>query len=48
MQQSKLGEADAAIALLKGTREKIIVEYQRIVYDALSKASRRLPALRRT
>jgi HlyD family type I secretion membrane fusion protein len=45
VQQSKLGEADAAIALLKGMREKTIVEHQRTVYDALSKAQQKAASL---
>lgn len=45
VQQSRLREADAAIALLKGTREKIVVEYQRTVYDALSKAEQKAASL---
>jgi hemolysin D len=45
VQQSRLQEADAAIALLKGTREKIVVEYRRGVYDALSKAEQKVASL---
>src|ERR1700733_10194411 len=45
VQQSRLREADAAIALLKGTRDKIVVEYQRTVYDALSKAEQKAASL---
>jgi hemolysin D len=45
VQQSRLRESDAAIALLKGTREKTAVEYQRTVYDALSKAQQKAAGL---
>jgi hemolysin D len=45
VQQSKLREADAAIALLKETREKTAVEYRRAVYDALSKAEQKAASL---
>jgi hemolysin D len=45
VQQSRLRESDAAVALLKGTREKIVVEYRRAVYDALSKAQQKAASL---
>ena len=45
VQQSRLHESDAAIAMLKGTREKTVVEYQRAVYDALSKAQQKAASL---
>ena len=45
VQQSRLRESDAAIALLKGMREKTAVEYQRTVYDALSKAQQKAASL---
>jgi hemolysin D len=45
VQQSRLREADAAIALLKGTREKIVAEHQRTVYDASSKAQQKAASL---
>ena len=45
VQQSRLRESDAAIALLKGTREKTVVEYQRTIYDALSKAQQKAASL---
>jgi hemolysin D len=45
VQQSRLRESDAAIAMLKGTREKTVVEYQRAVYDALSKAQQKAAGL---
>ncbi|MEH6949882.1 HlyD family type I secretion periplasmic adaptor subunit [Nitrobacter sp. NHB1] len=45
VQQSKLREADAAIALLKETREKTAVEYRRAVYDALTKAQQKVASL---
>jgi hemolysin D len=45
VQQSRLRESDAAIALLKGTREKTALEYRRAVYDALSKAQQKAASL---
>lgn len=45
VQQSRLREADAAIALLNETREKTAVEYRRAVYDALAKAEQNAAAL---
>ena len=45
VQQSKLREADAAIALLKETREKTAVEYRRTLYDALAKAEQKAGSL---
>ena len=45
VQQSRLRESDAAIALLKGTRDKTVVEYRRAVYDALSKAQQKAASL---
>ena len=41
LQQSRLREADAAIALLKETREKAAAEYRRTTYDALAKAEQK-------
>ncbi|SIO34870.1 hemolysin D [Bradyrhizobium erythrophlei] len=41
VQQSRLREADAAIALLKETREKTSAEYRRTTFDALSKAEQK-------
>ena len=41
LQQSRLGEADAAIALLKETKEKTAAEYRRMTYDALAKAEQK-------
>ena len=41
LQQSRLREADAAIALLKETREKTAAEYRRTTYDALAKAAQK-------
>jgi hemolysin D len=41
LQQSRLREADAAIALLKETREKTVTEYRRATYDALAKAEQK-------
>lgn len=38
---SRLTEIDAAISLLKETREKTAVEYRRNVYDALTKAEQK-------
>jgi hemolysin D len=45
VQQSRLHEADASIALLNETREKTAVEYRRTVYDALSKAEQKAASL---
>lgn len=42
VQQSRLKEADAALALLKETRQKTAAEYRRNVYDALAKAEQRM------
>ena len=41
LQQSRLREADAAVALLKETREKTAAEYRRSTYDALTKAEQK-------
>ncbi|MBR0795963.1 HlyD family type I secretion periplasmic adaptor subunit [Bradyrhizobium jicamae] len=41
LQQSRLHEADAAIALLKETRDRTAAEYRRAIYDALSKAEQK-------
>jgi hemolysin D len=41
VQQSRLREADAAIALLKETREKTAAEYRRTTFDALAKAEQK-------
>jgi hemolysin D len=45
VQQSRLREADAAIALLKETREKTAVEYRRTIYDALAKTEQKAASL---
>jgi hemolysin D len=45
VQQSRLREADAAIALLKETREKTALEYRRTLYDALAKAEQKAGSL---
>lgn len=45
VQTSRLAEADAAVALLKETREKTASEYRRTVYDALAKAEQKVSAL---
>jgi hemolysin D len=45
VQQSRLREADAAIALLKETREKTAVEYRRTIYDALAKTKQKAASL---
>jgi hemolysin D len=45
VQQSRLREADAAIALLKVTREKTAVEYRRTIYDALAKTEQKAASL---
>jgi hemolysin D len=45
VQQSKLREVDAAIALLKETSEKTTAEYRRAVYDTLSKAQQKVASL---
>jgi hemolysin D len=41
LQKSRLREADAAIALLKETKERTVAEYRRATYDALAKADQR-------
>ena len=41
LQQSRLREADAAVALLKETREKTAAEFRRATYDALAKAEQK-------
>jgi hemolysin D len=41
VQESRLREADAAIATLKETREKTESEYRRILFDALAKAEQK-------
>jgi hemolysin D len=45
VQQSRLREADAAIAALKETSEKTVAEYRRTVYEALSKAEQKTASL---
>jgi hemolysin D len=42
LQQSRLREADAAIALLKETKDKTAAEYRRATYDALAKAEQKV------
>ncbi|UCI25731.1 HlyD family type I secretion periplasmic adaptor subunit [Mesorhizobium sp. B2-8-5] len=42
LQQSRLREADAAIAVLRETKEKTAAEYRRATYDALAKADQRV------
>lgn len=41
LQKSRLREADAAIALLKETKDKTVAEYRRATYDALAKAEQK-------
>jgi hemolysin D len=41
LQKSRLREADAAIMLLKETKERTAAEYRRVTYDALAKADQR-------
>jgi hemolysin D len=41
LQKSRLREADAAIMLLKETKERTAAEYRRATYDALAKADQR-------
>ncbi|MGF6313248.1 hemolysin D [Bradyrhizobium sp. i1.8.4] len=41
LQKSRLREADAAIALLKETKDKTAAEYRRATYDALAKAEQK-------
>jgi hemolysin D len=41
LEQGRLREADAAIALLKETRERTAAEYRRATYDALAKAEQK-------
>jgi hemolysin D len=43
--QSKYGEADAAIGVLAETREKTIAEYQRTLFEDLSKAEQKAAGL---
>ena len=42
LQKSRLREADAAMALLKETRDKTVAEYRRATYDALAKAEQKV------
>jgi len=42
LQKSRLREADAAIALLKETKDKTAAEYRRATYDALAKAEQKV------
>lgn len=42
LQKSRLREADAAISLLKETRDKTAAEYRRATYDALAKAEQKV------
>ncbi|MCC8980002.1 HlyD family type I secretion periplasmic adaptor subunit [Bradyrhizobium acaciae] len=41
LQQSRLHEADAAMALLKETKERAAAEYRRATFDALAKAEQK-------
>jgi hemolysin D len=41
LQQSRLREADAAIALLKETKDRTAAEYRRATYEALAKAEQK-------
>jgi hemolysin D len=41
LQQSRLREADAALALLKETRERTAAEFRRTTYDTLAKAEQK-------
>jgi hemolysin D len=45
VQQSKYGEADAAIGVLAETRTKTIAEYQRTLFEDLSKAEQKVAGL---
>jgi hemolysin D len=45
VQQSRLREADAAVALLKETRDKTAAEYRRTAYDGLAKAEQKAASL---
>jgi len=45
VQQSRLHEADAAIALLKETQDKTVAEYRRAAYDGLAKAEQKSASL---
>jgi len=45
VQQSKFGEADAAIAVLKEMRTKTIAEYERSLFEELSKAQQKAAGL---
>ncbi|GKQ49660.1 HlyD family type I secretion periplasmic adaptor subunit [Bradyrhizobium sp. Ce-3] len=41
LQQSRLHEADAAVALLRETKERVAAEYRRATFDALAKAEQK-------
>jgi hemolysin D len=45
VQQSRLREADAAVALLKETHDKAAAEYRRTAYDGLAKAEQKAASL---
>jgi hemolysin D len=45
VQQSKYGEADAAIAVLRETRTKTVAEYERTLFEELSKAEQKAAGL---
>jgi hemolysin D len=45
VQQSKYGEADAAIAVLRETRNKTVAEYERTLFEELSKAEQKAAGL---
>ena len=45
VQQSRLREADAAVALLKETHDKTAAEYRRTTYDGLAKAEQKATSL---
>jgi hemolysin D len=45
VQQSRLREADAAVALLKETHDKTAAEYRRTAYDGLAKAEQKAASL---
>ena len=45
VQQSKYGEADAAIAVLRETRTRTVAEYERTLFEELSKAEQKAAGL---
>jgi hemolysin D len=46
VQESRYGEADAAIAALVETRSKTVAEYERGLFDELAKTEHKAPWMR--